>query len=393
MTTYDFDTQYNRRGSDSVKWSFNVDENTLPMWVADMDFRLPEPMLKAVHQRVDEGFFGYAVAPQALKDVIVDRNARLYDWTITTDDLVFLPGVVSGLFITAREFAKEGDGIIVQPPVYAPFFSAIKNTGRIMQENPLVCIADGQDLRYEIDFDALESLIQPNTKMFFLCNPHNPVGRVLTKDELQKIADLCLKHDLVIVSDEIHSDLLLGDQQHIPIASLSPEIAQRTITLTSASKTFSMPSLSTAYAVVQNEEWRKKIFDASWGVGHATSVGYAALLSGYRDCEDWITQLRAYLTANRDYAVNYIKTNLPELPLTTPEGTYLMWIDCNALGLGQKPADFFKDEADVFMNDGAWFGAGGEGFIRLNFACPRAQLQEALERIAQAVKSLRATTD
>ena len=394
MTKYDFDKQINRRGSDSVKWTIGIDDDlTLPMWVADMDFPLPAPITEAIKARVDEQFLGYAIAPQELRDILVDRMKTEYDWAINSEQIVFLPGVVAGLHIAVRGFMNEGEGVLVPSPVYAPFYGSIEKNNREVHHVPLQPNYDGQDLHYNIDFDAFESAIQPNTKLLMLCNPHNPVGRVFTREELEGIAQICIKHDLLIVSDEIHADLVFGDHKHIPFASLSPEIADRTLTLMAATKTFSMPGLSVGFAVAQNEDLFKIVDDASWGVGHASTLGYIATMVGYRDAIDWVDQLRDYLTANRDHAVNYIKENLPELKTTTPEGTYLMWIDCNALELDGTAAEFFKD-AKVIMNDGEWFGrdGNGDGFVRLNFACPRAQLDEALSRIHKAVQGLQVTT-
>ena len=396
MTKYDFDQQINRRGSDSSKWTKHIDDDvTLPMWLADMDFPLPSQITEAIKARVDEQFLGYAVPPQELRDVLVDRMKTQYDWSITSEQIMFLPGVVVGLHIAVQRFMNQGEGVLMPTPVYAPFFNAVENNNREVHHVSLQPVYNGQDLRYEIDFDAFESAIQPNTKMLMLCNPHNPIGRVFTREELARMAEICIKHDLLIITDDVHSDLVFGDHKHIPIASLSPEIADRTVTLMAATKTFSMPGLSAAFAISHNENLLKIMQEASWGVGHASTLGYVATMVGYRDASDWIEQLRDYLTANRDHAVNFIKENMPQLKITTPEGTYLMWIDCNALGLQGTAADFFKEQAKVVLNDGEWFGrdGNGDGFVRLNFACPRAQLDEALSRIHKAVQGLQVTTD
>jgi len=396
MTKYDFDQQINRRGSDSSKWTKHIDDDvTLPMWLADMDFPLPSQITEAIKARVDEQFLGYAVPPQELRDVLVDRMKTQYDWSITSEQIMFLPGVVVGLHIAVQRFMNQGEGVLMPTPVYAPFFNAVENNNREVHHVSLQPVYNGQDIRYEIDFDAFESAIQPNTKMLMLCNPHNPIGRVFTREELARMAEICIKHDLLIITDDVHSDLVFGDHKHIPIASLSPEIADRTVTLMAATKTFSMPGLSAAFAISHNENLLKIMQEASWGVGHASTLGYVATMVGYRDASDWIEQLRDYLTANRDHAVNFIKENMPQLKITTPEGTYLMWIDCNALGLQGTAADFFKEQAKVVLNDGEWFGrdGNGDGFVRLNFACPRAQLDEALSRIHKAVQGLQVTTD
>ncbi|MCL4829372.1 MAG: PatB family C-S lyase, partial [Caldilinea sp.] len=372
--SYDFDRQIERRGTDSAKWSY-FPADVLPMWVADMDFASPPPIIEALTARVQQGVFGYGMESKTLKQTLVERMERLYGWTIKPDDIVYLPGLVSGLNIVSRAVGERGDGVLINTPVYGPFLTAPVNQYRTLQSAPLNVAQTGRRLHYELNMDGLAAAVQPHTKLFLLCNPHNPVGRAFTHAELSEIAAFCVSHDLVICSDEIHCDLLLDGTQHIPIASLSPEIAQRTITLMAPSKTFNIPGLGASFAVVQNPTLRKQVEAAMAGiVPHVNILGMAAAEAAYADCEDWLAALRAYLTANRDFAVAYVEEHLPGVNYTVPEATYLLWLDLRGLGEA-KPAEMLMQQAKLAVNEGTWFGAGGEGFVRLNFGCPRSTLE------------------
>ncbi len=388
MTQYNFDQPVVRRGTDSGKWGY-YPPDVLPMWVADMDFRSADPVIRALHERVDQGVFGYGWDPKQLKEVLVARMARLYNWQITPEDIVFLPGLVSGLNVVSRAIGERGDGVLVNTPVYPPFHSGPVNQERELHVAELATQTQGKQVRYSIDFDAFTAAIKPNTRLFLLCNPHNPVGRAYSREELLHLADICQHHNLVICSDEIHCDLLLGGVKHIPIAALDPEVAQRTITLMAPSKTYNLPGLGCSMAIIQSPELRQKLSKAASGiVPHVNILGYVAALAAYGEADDWLEQLLAYLTANRDFMVSYLAQHLPQMRTTVPDATYLAWLDCRELGIPGNPQKFFLERAKVALNDGAVFGKGGEGFVRINLGCTRATLEQALEQLCEALAGL-----
>jgi cystathionine beta-lyase len=386
---YNFDQQHQRRGTDSSKWHA-YDEDVLPMWVADMDFVSPEPMLDALHKRVAHGIFGYPMGLRnysneipAFSKVIIERLEHLYNWQIQPEDIVLLPGVVTGFNLACHAFAGPQESVLVQTPVYPPILNAAHTTGIQHQEMQLTRQGDGA---YEVDRDIFKDSIQPNTRLFILCNPHNPVGRVFNPDELATMAEVCLQHNVIICSDEIHCDLVFDGYQHTPIASLNPEIAQNTITLMAPSKTFNIPGLQCSFAIIQNKELRKQYIKSKKGlVPWVNLMGMIAGEAAYRDGDDWLKQLMNYLQDNRDYLDNYVQEHLPGIEMALPEGTYLAWLDCRQALIEGNPHKFFLERARVAMNDGEAFGKGGEGFVRLNFGCPRAMLVEALERMKTAL--------
>lgn len=385
---YDFDTIIDRRASDSAKWHF-YNEDVLPMWVADMDFRSPEPILRAMHERVDHGVFGYGGLTAKLREVICERMARLYNWKIHPEAVVSLPGLVCGLNVVSRAIGDRGDGALVSTPVYPPFLSAPTNQDRELHSAPLALEERNGHLFYSFDAATFEAAIQPNTRLFILCNPHNPTGRAYTRAELTQMAEIAERHNLVICSDEIHCDLLLGGAQHVPVASLAPEIAERTITLMAPSKTFNVPGLGCSLAIIPNADLRKQMQKASNGiVPHVNLMGYTAAVAAYTECQDWLDELCIYLTRNRDFVVNYIAQELPQLRVTAPEATYLAWIDCRASGIDGNPQRFFLEQAKVALNDGGAFGKEGEGFVRLNFGCSRELLEQGLASMRQALHTL-----
>ena len=382
---FDFDQVVDRRASDSAKWTY-FDEDVLPMWVADMDFRSPQPIVDALRARVEEGVFGYSNDVPGLRDAICARLAARNQWSVAPDDLIYLPGLVCGLNVMTRAVGKPGDAVLANTPVYGPFLSAPTNQGRVLQMAEQHMAQRDGHLYYEIDFDALEAAVTPETELFILCNPHNPTGRAYTPAELEGIADFCLRHDLTLCSDEIHCELLLGNTKHYSIAALVPEIADRTVTLIAPSKTFNVPGLGFSVAIASNPELRAKAEQAMAGiVPHVNVLAKHAALAAYTQCDDWLDALLGYLTANRDFAVNYIDTHLPALQTTNPEATYLLWINCREAPVGEKPQEFCLNDARLALNDGAWFGDGGEGFVRLNFGCPRSTLEEGLERLRRAM--------
>ncbi|MCX6047674.1 MAG: PatB family C-S lyase [Chloroflexi bacterium] len=385
---YNFDEPVERRGSDSGKWHY-FGADVLPMWVADMDFRSPAPVMKALHERIDHGVFGYGLDSPELKTVLRERMHRLYNWTITPDDIVFWPGLVCGLNVVSRAIGEREDSVLVNTPVYPPFLSSPINQERTLAIAELALQAQGQQLHYALNDAAFTAAIQANTKLFLLCNPHNPVGRAYTRDELTRMAEMCLRHDLTICSDEIHSDLLLGGAGHIPIAALAPEIAARTVTILAPSKTYNLPGLGCSMAIIQDPALRRQVQKAANGiVPHVNVLGYVAAIAAYTECEDWLDQLRTYLTGNRDFLVAYVKEHLPTLRTTVPEATYLAWLDCREAGIEGNAQKFFLEKAKVALNDGAAFGTDGAGFVRLNFGCTRATLQEGLEKMRAALESI-----
>jgi len=382
---YIFDQIIERRHSDSVKWNY-YDPDVLPLWVADMDFPAPDPVIQALHERVEHGIFGYGQEPAELRDIIVARMKHLYDWNVLPDALLFIPGVVRGVNISCRATVKPGDSVLVQPPVYPPILRAPATYGLSRRENELVRNPVG---RYRIDFDDFEASIDTSTRLFILCNPHNPIGRVFTRDELERMGEICLRHDVTICSDEIHCDLLFSTQRHVPIASLSPEIEARTITLIAPSKTFNIAGLDCSIAIIPDVKLREKFTAAQSGLVPSVNVmGYVAALSAYREGEPWLREAMAYMEANRDFLYDYVNTSLPGITMWSPEGTFLAWLDCSEAGIPGDPSEFFLNEARVALNEGPSFGSGGNGFVRLNFACPRATLSEALERMKAALQRL-----
>ena len=378
----DFDQIIDRRHTDSAKWRY-YDEDVIPLWVADMDFAVPEPVLRALEARVAHGIFGYGLSPDSLCEVIQEHLARLYGWRVETDEIFFLPGVVTGFNRACHAVGTPGDEVLVETPVYPPMLAAPGNNGRTCKVVPLV----EEEERYEHDFDAFEKAITERTSLFLLCNPHNPVGRVFETTELERLAEICLRHDVVICSDEIHCDIVYQNHRHVPIASLAPEIGAQTITLFAPSKTFNVAGLSCSVGVIQNPDLRARLEQAGAGlVPHVNVLGYTAALAAYRDGQPWLDALLVYLEANRDYLLEYIATHMPGIKCKKPEGTFLAWLDCREADIPGNPHQFFLERARVALNKGADFGTGGEGFVRLNFGCPRATLTKALERMRTAMR-------
>lgn len=387
---YDFDTVINRECTECIKW--NAYPDALPLWVADMDFKSPQPVIEALQERVAHGVFGYPDSlsgksefSRNLREVLLERLQRLYHWEVKGEDLVLLPGVVPGLNLACRSLAQPDGGVLIQPPVYPPFLHLAENAGMVQQTAPLHADAQGV---YSIDWDELAQAFTDQTRAFVLCNPHNPVGRVFRRDELEKLAALCLEKGVTIISDEIHCDLLFSGQQHIPIASLDEEIAQNTITLMAPSKTFNLAGLYCSVAVIPNQSLREPFLHAQHGMlGGVNLLGLVAAEAAYRSGQEWLEQVLAYLEANRDFTYEFVKANLPGVKMAKPEATYLAWLDCREADLPDGPYQFFLKEAKAALNDGKAFGTGGEGFVRLNFGCPRSLLQEALERMQAALSS------
>lgn len=380
---FDFDRVYDRRGSDSSKWG-RFDPDVLPMPVADMDFPSPEPVRRALHERVEHGFYGYGLATTDFHHAFTAWLKRRHGWNVPAEALLPVPGVIPALNVALRALTRPGEAVAVQLPAYPPILAANGHHGLVRQDAFLV---RGDSGRYEIDWDSLEAALDSGTRAFILCNPHNPVGRVFSRDELWRMAALCIERDAWIISDEIHCDLMLGDSVHTPIASLGPEVAQRTITLMAPSKTFNLAGLKAAVAIIPNPALRERFEGARGGmVGAVNILGYVAMTAAYREGEPWLEALKVYLTANRDRVTSFIRERMPQIHVYPAEGTYLAWLDCNALAApGNDACGWFLENARVAFGDGAHFGPPGEGFIRMNFGCPRALLDEGLERMARAL--------
>jgi len=381
MTPFDFDRLPARRDSDSNKWrKFPAD--VLPLWVADMDFASPPAVVAALRARVEHGFFGYLVERPELQEVVAERVGKRYGWRVDPEAVMPLPGVIAGFNLALRALTQPGDGLLVQTPVYPPILRAAGNHGLTRDGHALTRAGDG---RYTVDPETFAGAIQPRTRAFLLCNPHNPVGRLFGRRELEAMAEACLRRELWIVADEIHCDLLFDGRQHVPMATLAPEVEQRTVTLIAPSKTFNVPGLKCAVAVVPNAALRARLAAAvSDLVPKINVLGHTAAVAAYREGDDWLEALLRYLQANRDFLVREVAARLPGVRVTAPEATYLAWLDCRETGLAD-PYAFFLTEAKVALNDGTSFGPGGEGFVRLNFGCPRALLADALGRMAGAL--------
>jgi cysteine-S-conjugate beta-lyase len=388
---YDFDRTLDRRGTHSLKWDYCPRtyglHDVIPMWVADMDFPAPQPVVEAVQARAGHPAYGYASTPAAFWDAAVGWLRDRHGWDVHHTWLARSPGVVPSLSLCVTAFTQPGDKVVVQPPVYYPFFTAVENNGRRLVRNPLV-VADG---RFRLDLDDLERKIDSRTRLLILCSPHNPVGRVWTRDELERLGEICVRRDLIVLSDEIHMDLVYKGHRHLPFASLSPALAERTITCVAPSKTFNIAGLTASLVIASNRALlaRYNAALAASGLGIGNLFGTVALEAAYRHGGEWLDQLLEYLEANVAFADAFFRDRIPSLRFVQPEGTYLALIDCRELGLNQSALDeFFLRTARVYFDSGPMFGEECTGFERINFGCSRALLQEALERLERAVAEL-----
>ncbi|QID19026.1 putative C-S lyase [Nitrogeniibacter mangrovi] len=376
---FDFTTPVDRRAVPGDKWGRYAGRDVIPMWVADMDFAAPPAVLEALHARIDHGVFGYTDAWPSLIEAVVEGIARDHDWHIEPDWLVWLPGVVTGFNVACALAGGSGDGVFTATPVYPPFLGAPANVGRQLQRADLVCAAD----HWQWDWEAVDAAIDARTRMILLCNPHNPVGRVFTRDELSAVADRALRHDLIICSDEIHCGLVL-DGTHVPIAAIDPHVARRTITLMAPSKTWNIAALYSSFAIIPDPVLRRRYRRAMRGlVPHPNVLGLVATEAAYREGNAWRLALLDTLRHNRDQVMAAVAA-LPGLRTTVPEATYLAWIDCREAGLDD-PAAFFEAHG-VGLSDGKAFGAPA-GWLRLNFGCPPVTLQAGLDRMATALSA------
>ncbi|MHC4227780.1 MAG: MalY/PatB family protein [Planctomycetota bacterium] len=382
---FDFDRLLDRRNTGSLKWDKYKSRDVIPLWVADMDFQSPPAILEALHNRIEHGIFGYAVPPDELVETVVRRLEAKYGWKIQPSWIVCLPGLVPALNIACRAFGNDGDEVLTFTPVYPPFLSAPGLSGKKLKAIPLRREGD----LFTFDVERFESEISPRSKLLLLCSPHNPVGRRYNRQEIENVTEICLRHNIVICSDEIHCDLILDGEEHVPTATLSDEVAANTITLMSPSKTFNLPGLNCAFAVIPNDNLRTSFVRNRKEVVPGTNVlGYTACLTAYRDCEDWRIELIDYLRGNRDMVSKFVNEEIPRLSMDNVQATYLAWIDAGDLEVPD-PALFFE-RAGVGLSDGRHFQA--RSYVRLNFGCPRKTLSDALDRMKRAVTGLESST-
>lgn len=413
--TFNFDIETNKKGTHSIKWEFLFEngrpiygdhadpkhgsERILPLWVADMDFRCAPPIIEAIQKRAEQGVLGYCSPADSYYEAVVEWVSRRYGWQIERDWIVITPGVVPAINMLIQSLLQPGDKVLVQPPVYHPFFSAVKNNGCELVENALVYeeghFDSAQHRRYHMDFDDLaEKAADTAVKMAILCSPHNPVGRVWTEEELTRFGEICLDNDVLVVSDEIHCDLIYSGHKFTSYATISQRFAQNSIICTAPSKTFNIAGLKTSNIIIIDEALRTKFAKGILrnGLMGAHTFGVVATEAAYRHGEPWLEAVMAYIEENYRFMSDYMEEHLPQLHIVKPEGTYLVWVDCSALNLSPDARKkLLMQEAHVFLNEGKVFGVEGENFERINLACPRSILAEALERIRTAVATLEPT--
>lgn len=389
----DFDTVPNRRGTNCFKYDFaremGMPEDVLPLWVADMDFPTAPAVLERLHALAEHGIFGYTGVKDAYFSAVHNWYAQRFGWEIQRSWLVTTPGVVFAIAIAIRAFTQKGDAILIQQPVYYPFANKVTENDRQLVVNPLV-LKNG---RYEMDFADMErKIVDYHVKMLLLCSPHNPVGRVWTKEELLRVGEICQKHGVLVVSDEIHADFTYAGHTHRVFASLKSEFADFTITCTAPSKTFNLAGLQNSNIFIPNRQLRhayKKELSAC-GCGGTNCMGMAACQAAYEAGADWLEQLKQYLAGNLAYIRQFLREKLPEIALIEPEGTYLVWLDLRKLGLTeQQQRQLIVQDAKLWLDTGTLFGQGGEGFERINIACPRTTIEQAMQRLEHAVHKTR----
>ena len=386
-----FDKIIDRKNSKCYKWDYNKEifgkEDLLSMWVADMDFQAPQEVLEVLQKRVDHGIFGYTGITDSFYDSIINWMKDRFDWKIKKDWIVATPGIVPAINFAIQTYTEKNDNILVQTPVYYPFFTSIKNNGRKLVISELKLIDD----HYKMDFIDLERKLKDNVKLMILCSPHNPVSRVWTYDELQRVSKLCLKYNVLLISDEIHSDLILSNNKHIPIPTISKEISNNSLTMFAPSKTFNVAGLSLSFVVIPNKKIRVKFQKILINLGlHGGNIfGIEALEASYTYGQKWLEELLIYIEDNYTFVQQYLQNHIPQIKAVKMEGTYLLWLDCRELNLSQKKlVSLFIDKAKLALNDGYKFGKGGKGFMRLNLGCSRKLLEIALKQLESAVRSI-----
>ena len=384
---YNFDEITDRRGTNSYKWD-NAPEGVIPLWVADMDFRTAAPVVEALRQRVGHGIFGYTKVPDEYSEAVIGWFGRRHGLHILKDWIIYTSGVVPAVSAILKAMTEPGDKVLVQTPVYNCFFSSIRNNGCTAESSPLVRTGD----TYTIDFEDFEAkAADPSVKVFILCNPHNPAGRVWTAEELRKMGEICLRHNVFVIADEIHCELVYPGCEYVPFASLSDDFCRNAATCVSPSKAFNIAGLQIADIIVSDPDTRARI-DRAININEVCDVnpfGVIATIAAYNEGEEWLEQLLSYLKGNYEFMKDFCASRLPEFPLARLEGTYLVWMDCSVLKIPSgELEDRLMKEAGIWLNAGTMYGAEGEGFQRWNIACPRARLQEALERFERFVRGL-----
>jgi cystathionine beta-lyase len=385
--SYDFDTVPSRKTPGILnKWTFYPGD-VLPLWVADMDFPIAPQIADVLQKQIQHGVLGYELPSKSLREIIARRMMKLYRWEVDPESIVYTAGVNNGYNIAVRILCSAKKGYLIQPPVYNEFHDTAHKTGFRQQVAPLQKSVDRNRIRYNVDFGIFEKEIR-KASMFLLCHPHNPVGKIYSPSDLRRMAEICLEHDVPIVSDEIHSELLLGGSKFTPLASLSPDISANTITLISAAKTFNLSGLSCAFAIIPDENLRQRFSAVAESMSFEVSTPglTAARVAFSGEADGWLRSLRRYLTGNRDYVLQYLEENIPGVQMTNPDATFLLWIDCSALKLKPTPFDFFMKNAKVAFSNGAAFEKGCEQFIRLNFGTTRQVLVKALERVRKSLR-------
>jgi cystathionine beta-lyase len=385
---YDFDKRLDRTNTASYKWDQSEKlfgkADILPLWVADMDFEAPKEVVDAISRRAEEGIYGYTIRTQGFYDAIIGWLSRRHQWSIKQEWISSSPGVVPALSLMVLAFTEPGDRVILQSPVYYPFYDVIKMNGRNVVDNPLIL----EEGRYSIDFELLEQQARQGAKMLLLCSPHNPGGRVWKREELERIGEICLKYNVLVVADEIHHDLVFSAHNHVPFASLSEAFAQNSLTCIATSKTFNLAGLQAASVIIPNEELRRK-YNAllkTLSLHMESFFGLTAIESSYTYGDEWLDQLLVYLEGNLDLLLAFMEKNIPQVKVIKPEGTYLVWMDCTSISSDpQVLKQLMFDKAGVAFSEGSVFGKQGAGFLRINIACPRSILIEALEKFATAV--------
>jgi cystathionine beta-lyase len=389
---WNFDEPVEREGTDCIKYDRRLEtfgkKDVIPMWVADMDFKTPGFIIDKLMSRLQHEILGYSFRPEEYFNSISAWIEKRHGWRIENDWICFCPGIVPALNFCTLSYTRPGDSIIVQPPVYTPFFSAVETHGRNLIYNQLT----EKDGKWSMDFESLTASVNESIKMIIISNPHNPVGRAWSRQELETLAAICLKNNILILSDEIHCDLVLPGYIHTPIASISEEVAEITVTCIAPSKTYNLAGLSTSSLIIPNHVLRKyfnrKI--ESLHIGNGNIIGTVASIAAYSEGEEWLMALLEYLDKNTEYVMNYCAELIPEIIPVRPEATYMMWLDCRKLGMnGKELQEFFVCKAGVGLNEGSAFGPGGEGFMRINIGTTRQIVARAMEQIKKAVISIR----
>jgi cystathionine beta-lyase len=387
---YNFDEPIERKGTECIKWDgmeqFLGSSDALPLWVADMDFLTPDFITQAIQQRAAHSVFGYPLRGEGYFNSLASWLLRRHQWNVETDWIRFSPGVVPAINLAVLAYTQPGDRIIVQPPVYFPFFTAVTDHNRTLVYNQLK-LDNG---RLCMDFAQLEQLAAEGAKMLIISNPHNPGGSVWTPDELSKLAAICLKHNVIMISDEIHCDLVYPQFKHTPLAGISPGISMNTVTIVAPSKTFNLSGLSTSSVIIENKELRLQ-FDKQLDklhIGGGNIFGNIASEAAYNHGDEYVDSLMDYLLENVNFLENYYKQHLPQIKIIRPEATFLVWLDCRELNLNDKELNnFFLHKAKLGLNPGIMFGPGGEGFMRLNIGCPRKSLETAMSQLHKAIST------